>query len=60
MGQDLDGEPGGERVLWTGRPSIPLSWLARITVRYKLTNERLIITRRGSSARMSRSSNSTA
>jgi hypothetical protein len=45
VGQDLDGEPGGERVLWTGRPSIPLSWFGRITTRYKLTNERLIITR---------------
>jgi hypothetical protein len=45
VGEDLDGEPGGERVLWTGRPSIPLSWAARITTRYKLTNERLIITR---------------
>jgi hypothetical protein len=45
VGEDLDGEPGGERVLWTGRPRIPFSWIARLTVRYKLTNERLIITR---------------
>jgi hypothetical protein len=45
VGEDLDGEPGGERVLWTGRPNIPLSWIARITTRYKLTNERLMITR---------------
>jgi hypothetical protein len=45
VGQDLDGEPGGERVLWTDRPRIPLSWVGRVTTRYKLTNERLIITR---------------
>jgi hypothetical protein len=45
VGEDLDGEPGGERVLWTGRPRIPLSWIAALTTRYKLTNERLIITR---------------
>lgn len=44
VGEDLDGEPGGERILWQGRPSIPLSWITRITTRYKLTNERLIIT----------------
>ena len=45
VGDDLDGEPGGERVLWTGRPRIPLSWIAALTTRYKLTNERLIIKR---------------
>lgn len=45
VGEDLDGEPGGERVLWTGRPSIPLSWIAALTTRYKLTNERLITTK---------------
>jgi hypothetical protein len=44
VGQDLDGEPGGERILWTGRPRIPLSWIAALTTRYKLTNERLITT----------------
>lgn len=44
VGEDLDGEPGGERVLWQGRPSLPLSVIARITTRYKLTNERLIVT----------------
>lgn len=43
-GVDMDGEPGGERVLWTGRPRMPLSFIAAITTRYKLTNERLIIT----------------
>jgi hypothetical protein len=45
VGEDLDGEPGGERVLWTGRPRVPLSWIAALTTRYKLTNERLMITR---------------
>lgn len=44
-GEDLDGVPGGERVLWTGRPRIPLSWWQALTVRYKLTTERLIVTR---------------
>ena len=44
IGEDLDGEPGGERVLWTGRPRIPLAWIAALTTRYKLTNERLIVT----------------
>jgi hypothetical protein len=45
LGEDLDGEPGGERVLWTGRPRVPLAWIGALTTRYKLTNERLIITR---------------
>jgi hypothetical protein len=45
VGQDLDGEPGGERILWTGRPRAPLSWLEALTTRYKLTNERLMVTR---------------
>lgn len=44
IGEDLDGEPGGERVLWEGRPRVPLSWIAALTTRYKLTNERLITT----------------
>jgi hypothetical protein len=43
VGTDLDGEPGGERLLWQGRPGWPLSWVNRILTRYKLTNERLII-----------------
>lgn len=43
VGIDLDGEPGGERLLWQGRPGWPLSWLNRLLTRYKLTNERLII-----------------
>ena len=45
VGEDLDGEPGGERVLWTGRPRAPLSWIDALTTRYKLTNERLMVTR---------------
>lgn len=44
IGEDIDGEPGGERVLWTGRPRIPFSWIAALTTRYKLTNERFIVT----------------
>lgn len=44
-GVDLDGEPGGERVVWSGRPQLPLSWWDALTIRYKLTNERLIIHR---------------
>jgi hypothetical protein len=43
VGVDLDGAPGGERLLWQGRPGWPLSWVNRILTRYKLTNERLII-----------------
>ncbi len=45
VSEDLDGEPGGERVLWTGRPRVPLSWIDALTIRYKLTNERLMVTR---------------
>ncbi|HEY7032291.1 MAG TPA: PH domain-containing protein [Thermomicrobiales bacterium] len=43
VGIDLDGEPGGERLLWQGRPAFPLSWINRVLTRYRLTNERLII-----------------
>jgi hypothetical protein len=43
VGVDLDGAPGGERLLWQGRPGWPLSWINRILTRYKLTNERLIV-----------------
>lgn len=43
VGVDLDGAPGGERLLWQGRPGWPLSWVNRILTRYKLTNERLIV-----------------
>lgn len=42
VGEDLDGEPGGERVLWRGRPSWLWSPRLALTNRYKLTNERLI------------------
>jgi hypothetical protein len=42
IGEDLDGEPGGERVLWKGRPSWLWSPRMAITNRYRLTNERLI------------------
>ncbi len=43
VGEDLDGAPGGERLLWQGRPGWPLSWVNRVLTRYKLTNERLIV-----------------
>ena len=44
-GRDLDGEPGGERVLWEGRPNFLLSPIQAIISQYKVTNERLINTR---------------
>jgi hypothetical protein len=43
VGEDLDGEPGGERLLWRGRPSKFFSPRKAITLRYKLTNERIQI-----------------
>lgn len=43
-GEDLDGVPGGERVLWQGRPSLLWSPRTALTQRYKLTNHRLILT----------------
>ncbi len=41
VGQDLDGEPGGERLLWKGRPSPFFSPRLALLTRYKLSNERL-------------------
>jgi hypothetical protein len=43
VGQDLDGIPGGERVIWEGRPS--RLWSPRMSLmnRYKLTTQRLIM-----------------
>lgn len=43
-GEDLDGEPSGERVIWQGRPSVLWSPRMALTERYKLTNQRLIMT----------------
>ena len=43
VGQDLDGEPGGERLLWHGRPSKLFSPIRALTNRYRLTNERLMM-----------------
>ena len=43
IGEDLDGEPGGERILWRGRPSKLWSPISALMTRYKLTNERLMI-----------------
>ena len=43
VGKDLDGIPGGERLLWEGRPS--RLWSPRMSLmnRYRLTNQRLIM-----------------
>jgi hypothetical protein len=45
VGEDLDGAPGGERLLWAGRPIGWFSPILFITRRYRLTNERLQINR---------------
>lgn len=44
VGEGLDRVPGGERVLWEGRPSLLWSPRTALTQRYKLTNHRLIVT----------------
>ena len=44
LGDDLDGDFGGERVLWEGRPSKLWSPRMALTERYKLTTQRLIMT----------------
>lgn len=41
VGHDLDGAPGGERMLWRGRPSFICSPIRSLTTRFELTNERL-------------------
>lgn len=41
VGDDVDGVPGGERVIWKGRPQWFFSPISALTRRYKLTNERL-------------------
>jgi hypothetical protein len=43
VGRDLDGIPGGERVLWEGRPSRLWSPRMALMNRYKLTNQRLMV-----------------
>lgn len=43
VGDDIDGSPVGERVLWSGRPSWLWSPRMALTVRYRLTNQRLIM-----------------
>ena len=42
VGEDLDGIPGGERVIWEGRPSRLWSPRMAIMNRYKLTNQRIL------------------
>jgi hypothetical protein len=44
LGDHLDGDVGGERVLWEGRPSKLWSPRLALTQRYKLTSQRLIMT----------------
>lgn len=44
IGNDLEEYPGGERVLWEGRPSKLWSPRLALTQRYKLTSQRLIMT----------------
>lgn len=43
VGRDLDGIPGGERVIWEGRPSRLWSPRMALMNRYRLTNQRLIM-----------------
>lgn len=43
IGRDLDGIPGGERIIWEGRPSRLWSPRMAIMNRYKLTNQRLML-----------------
>ncbi len=43
VGRDLDGIPGGERVIWEGRPSRLWSPRMALMNRYKLTNQRLMV-----------------
>lgn len=44
VGDDLDEDYGGERVLWEGRPSILWSPRMALTERYRLTSQRLVVT----------------
>src|SRR5690606_364974 len=44
VGEDPYEEPGGERVLWEGRPSKLWSPRMALTQRYRLTSQRLIMT----------------
>ncbi len=44
VGDDPVEEPGGERMLWEGRPSKLWSPRMALTQRYKLTSQRLIMT----------------
>jgi hypothetical protein len=44
VGDDTEDYPGGERLLWQGRPSKLWSPRLALTQRYKLTSQRLIMT----------------
>lgn len=43
LGEDIEESPGAERLLWKGRPSWFWSPRLAMTVRYRLTNQRLIV-----------------
>jgi hypothetical protein len=43
VGEDLDGVPGGERLIWKGRPSKLWSPRMALTNRYRITTQRLIV-----------------
>ena len=45
VGEDIDGVPGGERIVWKGRPSKLWSPRLALTNRYRLTTQRLIFER---------------
>lgn len=43
VGDDIDDTQGGERLLWNGRPSWLWSPRMALTIRYRLTNQRLVV-----------------
>lgn len=43
VGDDIDDTPGGERLLWNGRPSWLWSPRLALTIRYRLSSQRLIV-----------------
>lgn len=45
IGHDIDGAPGGERLIWKGRPSKLFSPIRALTHRYTLSNERFQVDR---------------
>ncbi len=43
VGDDIDDTPGGERLVWKGRPSKLWSPRMALTNRYRLTNQRMVM-----------------